>query len=89
MESDTSFNFEEIRDRGRFDFNRGRGVKDEDELDLDIANHWFYMKAPREKNYKEVWNPFSKENSSLLERAYLEGTDKVPVMGSHFDANLD
>jgi hypothetical protein len=47
------------------------------------------MKAPREKNYKEVWNPFSKENSSLLERAYLEGTDKVPVMGSHFDANLD
>ncbi|XP_056426904.1 phospholipase DDHD2 isoform X7 [Hyla sarda] len=54
-----------------------------------VVPHWFYARA---EEGRSSWNPFSKEDSDMLEAAFCSGTNPnsivVPVCGGRYDVYL-
>ncbi|XP_065558770.1 phospholipase DDHD2-like isoform X2 [Artemia franciscana] len=74
------------------EFNAQTGVYNLEASYVPVDHHWFYCK--KDPTGKEIWNPFSKKDSTLLEEAYIkamdgiETKDKVHVMGNRYDVHI-
>ncbi|KAK2711540.1 hypothetical protein QYM36_012637 [Artemia franciscana] len=53
------------------EFNAQTGVYNLEASYVPVDHHWFYCK--KDPTGKEIWNPFSKKDSTLLEEAYIKG----------------